>query len=1209
MPSPGGPEVGRISIKVIPDTDDFRREKIKADLEAKLAGLDLKAKVEAVLDENGLRSKARAAVKEAEEAAGDVDVKLDINTHTLMREVDVAIDKIKARATRARPSVELHANGKQMIRQAEISLNEIQAMARMQKPTVEIKPVVDSRKARFAMEKLRRTINKQARERKGLLRYKATLDTSKVKVQYNKTLNDLNLYSKVHPAKIEVKPEINNLAAQRVEAWLAAIAAERVDVDVKIKTHGFQRAIAQMGVLRATTERFNKTQAGVFKGARGWYALLKALLPLAPAIIPIGGAALGAAAGLGAMGAAGVAAGYGIYRAIKNNTKLGNQYKQSVQGITDKFNKLADLMAQDMFAPFAKSVKVIDTNFGHLSVILRSLGSIMGDTLFHGISSLVKMFQDASPVAHEFARGLQSIFTKLDNWTGSNAAASFWVKVGQQMQNTGKTVAALSGAFSHLFSALAPVGGAILSTFTGISHAISSIPTGALTALATGFVAIKLAGLGIALIGPMLTRLVVRANAARIAFLAMSRAVRVSGQSFATFRGAGAGLVSFLGGPMNVALLGIGAALTYVIMKRHAAAQAAEEHKQRIQSLTQAIEEDNGVLGKNTKQQIINNLQKDDAYSKAKQYGLSISQVTKAAMGNAKAQKQVHAALAKSSKETVKADGTLHKLKAGWDLLSGAFTHNGGQIADATSEWGQATDDLSTKQAELEATIFGNVKAFKAAKAAGLDNNAAMAAAGVQAGKTEAQWNSLNAAIAEGGSNFRLIGKSVGNLAAYMTQGKNAAAIAALAQMNYANATTKEKQAIDALNSALDTMMNNYNNQIATTYTAAAAQRDMMTALKKSGGSVNAWTEKGNAAGQAVTSWIQQLIQLKDANVKANGSINQANKALVGRLKKVKANVVATYGAKSAVAEMVQGYIDEYSAINKVPKKHSTKVTSPGLEGLNAKLKMLLQYFGAWPKEKSTKITAKDVNKAMTRTRGYRLLLGDLPPSVATELQAKAEKAKRNVISFQAKVDGLHGKKVTITDNATVVKRRMGQVQLKVNGLHGKTVTIDASTWRALQGIGTLKNRIASIRGKTVYIDVIARGSGISAGGRYGGPGAHVHPWTSGGRFTPDMSQINQPHLMSTFTPEAMQPMATGDTGPVESIGRAMDNMVVNVKLPVVQAPGEPQQDAGQIQGPVQIVGNLRIENGEAVVEGYLQSNPKKVYEAAKNGEQRKRRG
>lgn len=76
MAGPGGTEVGRVSVRVLPDTSRFA-----ADLRTDLARIETTAKVNigAELDTSGLVEHAKAAVAEASAAAGNVHVGVDVD--------------------------------------------------------------------------------------------------------------------------------------------------------------------------------------------------------------------------------------------------------------------------------------------------------------------------------------------------------------------------------------------------------------------------------------------------------------------------------------------------------------------------------------------------------------------------------------------------------------------------------------------------------------------------------------------------------------------------------------------------------------------------------------------------------------------------------------------------------------------------------------------------------------------------------------------------------------------------------------------------------------------------------------------------------------------------------------------------------------------------------------------------------------------------
>ncbi|WJN62797.1 tape measure protein [Streptomyces phage phiScoe2] len=82
MASPGGTEVGRISIKVLPDTSDFKRD-LKRELKEIEKQLRLEAQVTA--DTSELVRQAKDARKRAEAALKDIKVRVDLDDQTSLR--------------------------------------------------------------------------------------------------------------------------------------------------------------------------------------------------------------------------------------------------------------------------------------------------------------------------------------------------------------------------------------------------------------------------------------------------------------------------------------------------------------------------------------------------------------------------------------------------------------------------------------------------------------------------------------------------------------------------------------------------------------------------------------------------------------------------------------------------------------------------------------------------------------------------------------------------------------------------------------------------------------------------------------------------------------------------------------------------------------------------------------------------------------------
>jgi phage-related protein len=94
MASPGGQEIGRVSIKVLPDTSDFK-EAAKRDLEKIEKQLRIEAKIGA--DTSELVNEAKAARRKAEAALKDITVRVDLEDQSSLQR---AIKQVQAQLKR-----------------------------------------------------------------------------------------------------------------------------------------------------------------------------------------------------------------------------------------------------------------------------------------------------------------------------------------------------------------------------------------------------------------------------------------------------------------------------------------------------------------------------------------------------------------------------------------------------------------------------------------------------------------------------------------------------------------------------------------------------------------------------------------------------------------------------------------------------------------------------------------------------------------------------------------------------------------------------------------------------------------------------------------------------------------------------------------------------------------------------------------------------
>ena len=112
------------------------------------------------------------------------------------------------------------------------------------------------------------------------------------------------------------------------------------------------------------------------------------------------------------------------------------------------------------------------------------------------------------------------------------------------------------------------------------------------------------------------------------------RAAGAAAASMSLMRSAGSGLLGAIGGPFGAALLAGGVALMAWQRHQQDAARAAAESKARVQELTSTIDKNTFSTTAATRAAIAKSLSDKGVYDNARKYGLDISTLTDAIMGN-----------------------------------------------------------------------------------------------------------------------------------------------------------------------------------------------------------------------------------------------------------------------------------------------------------------------------------------------------------------------------------------------------------------------------------------------------------------------------------------------------------------------------------------------------------------------------------------------
>jgi len=201
---------------------------------------------------------------------------------------------------------------------------------------------------------------------------------------------------------------------------------------------------------------------------------------------------------------------------------------------------------------------------------------------------------------------------------------------------------------------------------------------------------------------------------------------------------------------------GLGSAIPYIGIAAMAAGAAflyfgakAEESRQRVSELTDAIREDSGAIGENVRTMVAKKLSDSDALAAAGRLGLSLSTVTDAALGNADAMAQVAAVTDAATNNYQDSSAAAQKRAIDADTVAKAVGVESDAVQDATKK---SKDLTAATTGSTSATSAQAGSANDAAKAIQSQATAAKTAADEIKKETDALWGQIDAQLAASGS-------------------------------------------------------------------------------------------------------------------------------------------------------------------------------------------------------------------------------------------------------------------------------------------------------------------------------------------------------------------------------------------------------------------------------------------------------------------------
>ncbi|MFE3139620.1 hypothetical protein [Streptomyces scopuliridis] len=729
-----------------------------------------------------------------------------------------------------------------------------------------------------------------------------------------------------------------------------------------------------------------------------------------------------------------------------------------------------------------------------------------------GQASMKQVFSDAAPTFHELNRLVGDFFRGLGRAAKDNgvtglirqirtelmpALGSFFTAIGQSIgpalislvSNLATAIGNLSAAGSGL--------GVLLVTFNGLLHVFNSLMgviPGANTALAM-FLGTMLALKIITSVAGMLRNLGTQVRTAGTGFTALGSTMRgqlgpgVMGPQITTWqrmglayrnaaqeggrlggamRGLGSanrvassamgGMVSALGGPLGLAIVGVTIGLGLLASRQEEAARAAKAHQDRIDQLSQALADSGGAIDANVRAQTAQLLQ-DTKLADGKGKLVDVMRKAKVDLGEL-----TNAYLGQGT--------TLETLEK--ELQSTADSHNKWMTtaAGASQVWDdeglaaiRAKDALGSVRGELEASQKKHKELSSAINGSGTTGTSA--------------YDRLQAAV-----------------------------------LGFSDKTKTADDRVDSLKRALDAL----NGNTASFHDATAQLNSVMLqiddtmagnieraggwgkALVDSDGLVNTASRNGQTLNSQLTELRdsmlgvatkaqeaaeQGLMPMSEAMDKGQGAMERARakaiqlamdmgipeaqaKALADQMgfipdtvttlmttKGIPESTAQILGLRSTLESLKPGKSISIKApttearqqlellgfkVTSLPGGKNVKITAP-TKGARVDISALAQDIANAPNRKNVTVNAI-IKKATGDLTAVRDKVAELPPGKKLKMEAPTQTAQQMIKDLGFKVKELKGKKVEITAPTGTATSNVRAIQGKINSLTGKTVNV-----------------------------------------------------------------------------------------------------------------------------------------------------------------------
>jgi len=625
------------------------------------------------------------------------------------------------------------------------------------------------------------------RDAKANLRKEFASERFTIKADADTTLARARLEKLTGEGTFKIKPDVDDSAARRAESKMDGTVSRMA-----------QRANAQFDLLKFTAFTVGMPAA----------------------------AAAGAGLTVAALGAIPLAVGVMTASLVSGTDVVSSKWGTFADGVQDD----AQVIAASIGGTIVDSIGILSSGWDRLTPKLGSLAAAAAPGITELVQGFDELAENAMPGLIRSAQRSGAAVDSLRTLMGQAGVGTsdFFDNLSQGSQAGGRDIVVLGGTVQTLLGRLGQLGanlatngeqplraldvivdqlsGSLVdmtakgSGVIGVFQGFGNASAGLATVLHGVVAAASLLPPGITQVGGSIAATSMIAQKfgidASAAFEGLGGKIKsaegVTGKFKAGFTGIAAGLIN----PATIAVTALGIGLDILGQEQERAAKYAAEHRDNVRTLTQAIREDNGVLGEHVAKVNMSALETKNASANLASFGRNLGDAKLAIEGNTDAYDRLNYSararlatiadsvyLSGSDREALKDLGT-QALVTGknYDQLSAA----GGRGAEVAAMLGDATKNGIASTVNANAAVGEQINSQKLATQAYYDSETALT------GLSQAQIIARNATVEHTKATNDAIGGELGYRGAVEA---TKTAIAQLAEVNKNHKATEDQKA------------------------------------------------------------------------------------------------------------------------------------------------------------------------------------------------------------------------------------------------------------------------------------------------------------------------------------------------------------------------------------------------------------------------------